>query len=429
MELKGWLATLHPADIADMIEALEEEGRKRVFGLLPPVLASDVLVEMYDYVRGQVLEDLGKERLTEVFEELETHEAADIIADLPREEARLILSHIPQEDSREVQRLLEYDEDTAGGIMHTRVAAVTEETTAKEAVELVRRASEMMENLNSLYVVAGDKTLVGILPLSKLILTREDTSISQLMEPVKHSVTTHVDQEEVAKIFKNYDLLSLPVVDDKGRLVGQVLVDDIVDVIDKEAAEDLYRMGGLYQDERVLDPPTLSVRRRMPWLFINLLTAFLAAATVGLFTNTIQAMAVIAVFMPVVAGMGGNAGTQTLTVIIRGLALGDMDFAKVKRVLFKEVTLGLLNGVATGTLAGLVAYYWFGNYMLGVVVGLAMIANLLVAASAGTLVPLALRWLKIDPASGSAVILTTFTDVCGFFSYLGLATLFLRFLM
>ena len=429
LELKEWLATLHPADIADMIEALEEEGRKQVFGLLPPVLASDVLVEIYDYARGQVLEDMGKERLGEIFKELETDEAADIIADLPRKEARLILSHIPQEDSEEVQRLLEYGEDTAGGIMQTRVAAVTEGTTAREAVELVRRASEMTENLSNLYVVAEDKTLVGILTLSKLILTQEDTPISQLMEPIRHSVTTHVDQEEVARIFKKYNLLSLPVVDDKGRLMGQVVVDDIVDVIDKEAAEDMYRMGGLYEDERVLDSPIKSVRKRMPWAFVNLITAFLAASVVGFFTDTIASMAVIATFLPVVAGMGGNAGIQTLAVIIRGLAMGDLDFAETRKVLFKQSVIGLLNGITAGILAGIMAYYWYGKYLLGVVVGLAMTSNMVVATSVGTLIPLALRRLQVDPASGSGIFLTACTDAFGFFSYLGLATLFLRFLM
>ena len=428
-QLREWLPTLHPADIAGMIEGLEEEEKREVFALLPEILASDVLVELHDQAREQVLEDMAEDRLTAIFDALESHEAADVIADMPKEEAALILSRIARGDFQDVQKLLGYREDTAGGIMQLGLVAVNKEITVRQAKEAVRRAAEKVENIANVYVVDLDNTLVGIMPIRKLLLARDETAIPRLMEPAEHWVTADVDQEEVARIFKKYDLLSLPVVDNNRRLLGRIVVDDVLDVIDAEATEDLYRMGGVHDDERVTDSPLRSVKRRMPWLFINLFTALMAAAVVIAFKDTIQAFVILAAFLPVVAGMGGNAATQTMTVVIRGLAMGDLDFTRTKTVLIKEMTTGLVNGVAIGLFLGLVAYLWNGNYMLGIILALTLIANLFVAGSAGAFVPIMLRKLRVDPASASSVFVTTFTDVFGFFSYLGLATLLLKFLL
>ena len=242
------------------------------------------------------------------------------------------------------------------------------------------------------------------------------------------SVTTDMDQEEVARRVARYNILAIPVVDKENKLVGIITVDDIIDVIKDEATEDIYKMAGLNIDERALDPIFSSIRRRLPWLYINLLTAILAASVVGLFTNTIQTFAILAAYMPIVAGMGGNAATQTLTVIIRGMALGELTFGNTMKALLKESSAGLINGIATGVAMGVIAYLWNGNYMLGVVVCLAMIINMFVAGLTGTLIPVILRAFKIDPAVASTVVVTTFTDVVGFFSFLGIATLLIHYI-
>src|SRR3989338_827887 len=267
------------------------------------------------------------------------------------------------------------------------------------------------------------------MPVRKLLLIKPETPISRVMDRHIISVNVHTDQEEVARVFKKYDLVSLAVVDDDSRLVGRIQIDDIVDVLVEEASEDMLHMAGIYQDEKIMDPPLKSVRMRLPWLVINLATAILAASVVGLFQDTLQAMVILAMFMPIVAGMGGNAGTQALTVTIRGIALGELSFNNAKRAVLNGITIGLLNGVVTGVIMALIAYYWKGNYMLGIVLGLAMMVNLFIANFFGIIIPLVLKWLKIDPAVASSIFLTTLTDCIGFFSFLGLATLFIKYLI
>jgi len=263
----------------------------------------------------------------------------------------------------------------------------------------------------------------------KLLIVKHEMPISGIIDRNVISVNVNEDQEEVANIFKKYDLISLAVVDDDSRLVGRIQIDDIVDVLVEEASEDMLHMAGIYQDEKIMDPPLKSVRMRLPWLVINLATATLAASVVGLFQDTLQAMVILAMFMPIVAGMGGNAGTQALTVTIRGIALGELSFNNAKRAVLNGITIGVLNGVVTGVIMALIAYYWKGNYMLGIVLGLAMMVNLFIANFFGIIIPLVLKWLKIDPAVASSIFLTALTDCIGFFSFLGLATLFIKYLV
>ncbi|MBI2991264.1 MAG: magnesium transporter, partial [Deltaproteobacteria bacterium] len=299
--------------------------------------------------------------------------------------------------------------------------------TAQGAIDKIRERGEL-EAFFYLYVVEESGRLVGVVPIRNLVLAPQDRTLGEMMiaEPIRAEVT--MDQEEAARLVSKYELLALPIVDHDGRLAGIITVDDVIDIIDKETTEDMYRMAGLEEEDRVFSPSMLSIRKRLPWTALNLLTAMLAASVVGFFESTIEKAVALAIFMPVVAGMGGNCGIQTLTVVVRGMALGELEFSSAWRAVLKEVTVGITVGCAAGVLVAIVAYLWKGNPVLGLVLASAMIINLFVAALAGTLIPLALKQARLDPALGSGIFVTTFTDVFGFLSFLGLATVFLRYL-
>ncbi|HEX5032940.1 MAG TPA: magnesium transporter, partial [bacterium] len=340
-----------------------------------------------------------------------------------------ILDAMPPDEAEPVRQLLSYPPDSAGGLMQTELVKVQAEDNLGDTVQLIREKTGKFDDIINVYVVNEHGLLIGIVPLRALILGRPEQKVSEVM--VKDVITAMVDmdQEQVAQLFRKYDFISLPVVDQQGKLLGRILVDDIVDVIQEEASEDIYRLAGVDKEEHVNDSPWRSIRLRLPWLSFNAITAIVAATVVGLFQGTIQKVVALAVFMPIVAGMGGNAGTQSLTVITRGLALGELTFANAKRVLMKELMAGICNGIILGALMATLAYLYQGNPMLGLVLGLAMISNMFMAALAGTSIPLLLKWAKVDPALASGVIVTTFTDVTGFFCFLGLATLFIRYLL
>jgi magnesium transporter len=331
-------------------------------------------------------------------------------------------------ESGVVENLLEYAERTAGRIMNPNVFALNEDITVGEAITEIQSARDV-EMVFYLYVVDERRHLVGVVSLRRLLLVSPETPLKRIMTADISSARVDMDQEEVARMVAAYNLLAIPVVDAENKLVGIITVDDVIDVIKDEATEDIYRLAGVSGDERAFTPATESLRKRLPWLGINLVTAFLAAAVVGVFEGTIDLFPVLAVFMPIVAGMGGNAGTQTLTVIVRGIALGELSWSNSRKALFKEVLVGLGNGVVLGAAAAAVVWMLRGSPTLGLVLGLAMIINLFVAAAAGTLVPLGLRAANVDPALASSVFITTMTDMFGFFSFLGLATVFARYLV
>ena len=285
------------------------------------------------------------------------------------------------------------------------------------------------EQIFAIYVVDDEDILDGSLSVSNLILLSPQKKIYKVMEKDVINVKTNVDQEEVANIFKKYNMISLPVIDFSGRLVGRITIDDIVDVITEEASEDILRLGGVSQDERITTPPLQAIKRRLPWLGVYLFTGLITSSIINMFHDTIQAVIALAALMPIVAGMGGNAGTQAITLTVRGLALGEIDFKNARRALMKEFTVGLLNGALVGFLSGMVVAIAFGNFTLGLVMCLAMVTNLVIAGLMGTLIPLLLKWVKIDPALASSVLVTTCTDAFGFVSFLGFATLFLSFLV
>jgi magnesium transporter len=311
--------------------------------------------------------------------------------------------------------------------MNPKVFALSEDMTAGEAITTLQGARDV-EMVFYLYVVDARRHLVGVISLRRLLLVPPSTPLKRIMTTDLTSVRTGTDQEEVARLVASYNLLALPVVDDENKLVGVVTVDDVIDVIKDEATEDVYRLAGVAGDDRVFSTAAESLRKRVPWLQVNLLTAFLAASVVAIFEPSIAALPLLAVFMPVVAGMGGNAATQTLTVIVRGIALGELTWANSRKALVKEAVVGLGNGLACGLIGWLVVWVWKGDFWLGGILCAAMVINMFVAATAGTLIPLALRALKVDPALASSVFITTLTDVFGFASWLGLSAVFLKYL-
>ena len=420
---------LHPADIADLIDNLKEQEKIHLFSLLDVEKASDVITELSDISREQILDDISDKKLAEIIDEMDSDDAADVIAELSEDQAKAVLDEIEPEESEDFKELLKYEEDTAGGIMQSELVSVHSDATINNALSAVVQASDEIEKLYNVFVVDRDEKLVGAVPLQKLITSRRTSPVMEAIDKAIPSVNVDVDQEEVARMFEKYDLVSLPVVDHAGCLLGRITIDDIVDVIEEETSEDIYRIAGLDEDDSIFNDPVQSVKKRLPWLYLNLLTALASALVIGFFENTIQMVIALAVFMPVVAAIGGNAGSQTLTLIVRGMALGEVTFENSKKALYKQIVVGIVNGLAVGVVIGVIAYLWKGMPVLGLVLGLAMIINVFVGTLIGTLVPLSLKWLKADPALGSHIFVTAFTDAFGFFSFLGLATIFLKLLV
>src|SRR5687767_4805931 len=429
--LLNLLQKQHPADLAQIFSELPNRDREATFSLLVERngrLAMEAISELSPEAGAALLATRSAEEIAKLAQEIESDDAAALIDYLPEDLSAAVLDLMRPKQSGEVENLLEYDEQTAGRIMNPQVFALSEDLTVGEAITELQ-GNRDVEMVFYLYVVDERRHLVGVTSLRRLLLVSPETPLKRIMTPEVTSVRVDTDQEEVARQVASYNLLAVPVVDEENKLVGIVTVDDVIDVIKDEAAEDLLRLAGVSGDERIETPVFESLRKRLPWLGINLVTAFLAASVVAMFESTIQQVTALAVFMPIVAGMGGNAATQTLTVIVRGLALGEVSFASARKALAKEAAIGLGNGVVLGLIAAGVCVVTRQDPMLGLVLGMAMLVNLFVAATAGTMVPLGLKALKVDPALGSSVFITTFTDVVGFAAFLGLATVFLRYLV
>ncbi len=426
--LSQLLEEAHHADVARMLRELPMAHQTTVFRMLSREQAGSVLHEMDDQTLLELVRALDEAELSGILDRMPADNAAEVVGDLPEAEAEKILDLMQEEQSEEVQELLEYGEKTAGRIMSPDFVAVREEMSVGQALDHIRK-SVSTEQAFYLYVVDDHDHLVGVVPLRRLITADPATPIRLIRQEDVVSVTPETDQEEVARMVTKYNLLAIPVVSGDRRLLGTITVDDVIDVIHEEATEDIQRLGGAAGDETVFDPPAAVFTKRLVWRLINLATAILAASVIGLFEESIRTLATLAVFMPIVASMGGIGTTQTATVVIRGLALGDMTTAHVWRVLRKELILGLATGAANGAVMAAIAYLWKGQLLLSVILGVALVFNMVVAATVGTLIPLALKTFRADPAIASSVIITTFTDVFGFFSFLGLATLLIKFLL
>jgi magnesium transporter len=427
--LLNLLQKQHPADLAQIFSELPDKDREAAFSLLAERngrLAMETISELGPEAGAALLATRSAEEIAKLAQEIPSDDAAALIDYLPEELSAAVLDLMRPKESG-VEDLLEYDEQTAGRIMNPHVFALNEDMTVGEAITELQNNRDV-EMVFYLYVVDERGHLVGVVSLRRLLLVAPETPLKRIMTADLISARVDMDQEEVARQVAAYNLLAIPVVDEENKLVGSITVDDVIDVIKDEATEDIYRLAGVAGDERAFTPAGESFRKRLPWLGVNLITAFLATLVVAMFEGTIQLFPVLAVFMPVVAGMGGNAGMQTLTVIVRGLALGELTWSNARKALLKEAAVGIGTGVVLGIAAALVVWAMRGNPMLGAVLGMAMIINMFVAATAGTLVPLGLRAANIDPALASSVFITTMTDMFGFFSFLGLATLFSRFL-
>jgi magnesium transporter len=426
-DLAAFLHETHAADVAGALRELDPADRVIVFRALRREQAGAVLYEMDEESRRALLDALDQGEASRIVDEMPPDQAADVVDALPEEQAARILHELPVAEAEEIQELLRYGESTAGGIMTPEFIAVHEDMTVDQALDHVRKSASR-EGAFHVYVVDDHEHLVGVVPLRRLITAEPSAPVHAIRQADVVSVSADTDQEEVARLVTKHHLLAVPVVGRDHRLLGTITVDDVIDVIHEEATEDIHRLGGVSGDETIFDPAGKVVRRRLFWLLVNLPTAVLAATVVSIFEPSIRTLAVLAVFMPIVAGMGGNAGIQTFTVIVRAIALGDLTLANTRKVLLRETLIGLANGVGAGAVAGLIAYLWKGDPLLGLILGVAMITNMLIAALAGTLVPVALKRLRVDPAVATGVVVTTMTDCAGFLSFLGLATLLLRFL-
>ena len=428
--LLNLLQKQHPADLAQVFSELPDKEREATFSLLAERngrLAMEGLSELGPEAGAALLATRPAEEIAKLAQEIPSDDAAALIDYLPEELSAAVLDLMRPKESGVVENLLEYDEQTAGRIMNPHVFALSEDMTVGEAITELQTNRDV-EMVFYLYVVDDRRHLVGVVSLRRLLLVAPETPLKRIMTADLISARVDTDQEEVARQVASYNLLAVPVVDEENKLVGVITVDDVIDVIKDEATEDIMRLAGVSSDERVFTPAAESLRKRLPWLGVNLGTAFLAAAVVGLFQGTIAQITALAVFMPIVAGMGGNAATQTLTVIVRGIALGELSWANSRKALTKEALVGLGNGVTLGLVAAVIAYLTKGDPVLGLLLCAAMIINMFIAATAGTLVPLGLRAISVDPALASSVFITTMTDVFGFASFLGLATVFLRYL-
>ena len=412
--------------LTEELEHQSEEEAVKTLEALPPEVAGEVLDHMDPEHASELLARLKDPEAADLLEEMWPDNAVDVIEALPEEKRTELLRLLQREAPKEaavLQKLSQYRPDTAGGLMSPDVVALPEHLTVEEAIAELRRLADEAEVLYYAYVVDRDGKLLGVLSMRDLILSDPQTPIREIMYRDVVTVPVDLDAEEVARIFDRYHYLALPVVDRDGRLLGIVTFDDVIDTIREEETEDMQRLVGVAPEDKALDPWHESLQRRLPWLLINLATAFAAAGVVAFFEGTISKLPKLVIFMPIIAGQGGNTGSQTVTVVVRAIALGELKPGEGWRVVLKELILGAVHGLVIGAIVATIAYLWQGSPMLGVVVALAMIFNLIMAGVAGALIPLGLRFWGADPALASTIFLTTVTDICGFLFLLGLGTL------
>lgn len=417
-------ADLRAPDFAEAIELLDRDDRIGLINILGDDFDYEVFSELDETVRDDLSEELPNELLAKAVTELDTDDAAYLIENLEESDRQEIFEQIPFEDRAALERNFEYEEDTAGRIMQSEYVAVAPFWTVGRVIDYMRESDELPDTFSEIFVVDPGFKVIGAVQLSRLLRTKREVPVSEIMNPDRYQILATEDQEEVARQFRKYDLMSAPVVDENERLVGVVTVDDVVDVIQDEAEEDMLALGGV-GDETLTDSVYWTVRSRVPWLVVNLATAIIASLVIQQFDATIEQMVTLAVLMPIVASMGGNAATQTMTVTVRALATNKLSRVNAPKIISRETAVGLANGLILSVISAGVAYVWFGSGMLAFVIAMAMVVNLLVAAVSGILVPLLLNYYGLDPAPASGVLITTVTDVIGFFAFLGLASIWL----
>jgi magnesium transporter len=420
------LQRVHPADLGPLLADLSPDEIRTVIDLLfKNRRAVTLLKELPPEMLPQVFEAITDERLAQVFSRVEIDDMLEFVEHVPEERREAVRALLPLDRRVELRHAELYPESSAGRAMTTLYIALDEKMSAQEAIDSIRAAGDVSESILYLYVVDELRRLRGVVPIRRLVAAPPDRSCADLMIQEPLSIQPEADQEEVARLVARYDLLAIPVTDADGTMLGVITVDDVIDVITEEATQDMYHLAGLSEADRVFSPIRVSISKRLPWMLANLVTAFLAAWVVGLFEETLEQLVALALFLPVVGGMAGNGGVQALTVITRAIALGEIEFSSGIRAIGKEVAVGLTIGATTGVLAAGIAFLWQGNPYLGGVLFLAMVATMSVGGLLGASVPLALKAVGQDPALGAGVIVTTFTDAFGFFTFLGIATLML----
>ena len=422
-EVRALLEAFHPSEIADLLESLPGRHRRVLWELVAPDLEGDVLTEVQDAVRAGLLAEMQPREVAEMTRGLDTDDVADILQDLPEDRVDSVLLSMDAQNRERIASLLSYPEDTAGGLMDTDVVWVRADVTLDVVARYLRQLGELPDHTDNLIVVDRENRYLGVLSLAAVLVNRSQDSVGEHMSDGV-GIPADTPDEDVARLFEQRDLISAAVLDEHGKLLGRITIDDVVDVIQDLAEQSVRSMAGLGEDD-IFASVLYSARRRAVWLGISLLSVFLAAWVIGRFEATIQELVALAILMPIVAGMGGIAGSQTLTISVRGLALGRISRQNARSLVLKECAVGLVNGVLWASVVGLVASLWFSNQELGVIIGLAMIINLICAALAGSMIPLILKKSGVDPAIAGGVILTTVTDVVGFMTFLGLATVFL----
>ncbi len=419
------IAAMHPAEIASLIEALPAAQREVVWNFVEPEIEGDVLVEMSEGVRQSLIDGMDADELLAAAENMELDDLADLVGDLPETVSLQLVKSMDHQDRERLKAALSYEPDTAGGLMNVDTVSVRGDVSVEVVLRYLRMRGELPDKTDRLIVVDRNDRYLGTLALTRLLTEDPEKDVGDLLDPDAPRIAPEMPAHDVARLFQDRDLVSAAVVDAHGKLLGRVTVDDVVDVIREEAAHEVLSSAGLADEEDVFAGVVPSTRRRLIWLGINLVTAFLAAAVVSRFEGTIEKVAALAALMPIVASMGGIAGTQTVTLIIRGIALGQVEWVNAKYLLWKEIAVGGLNGLIWAAIVGAVTIAWYGTWKIAAIIAAATLINLLCAAAVGVVVPLALKRMKIDPALSAGVILTTFTDCIGFATLLGLGALFL----
>jgi magnesium transporter len=425
VELQKLLDALHPADVANLLESLPVEQRLIVWELVKAEREGEILLEVSDAVRQTLIADMDAQELVAATEQLDTDEIADLAPDLPREVFQGVIRSLSPEEREQLRSAMSYPEGTVGALMDFDVISIRDDVTVEVVLRYLRRLDEMPDHTDQLFVVDGTGQLKGLLPINRLLVTRPKTLVTTVMRLDFLKLRPQEKAEDAAGAFERYDLVSAPVVDDRGRLIGRVTVNAVVDYIREETASDMLSAGGLREDEDLFASVWKSVRNRWTWLAVNLVTAFIASRVIGLFEDSIARIVALAALMPIIAGISGNSGNQTITMIVRALAMGQITAANARKLFAKEIGVSTLNGLIWGGVVGLFAFLIYHNWQLGLVMTGAMALSLLLASVMGVAIPLTMEKLGRDPAQGASVMITAITDSGGFFIFLGLATVFL----
>ena len=422
-QIRRLLNDMSSSEIAHALESSPPKQRSIIFSLLKTEEEGDVLFELGEEIQQDLISNISNEELAEAVKELELDEIVDILQNLPEERMKTILSNMSKVDRQRIEMGLTFPENTAGGLLNTDVISVRPSNSIKEVLSYLRDQKELPESTDKIFVVNNDNNYLGELPISKIITTDPVMNVREIMETDMPAIDVNLEDKDVAKIFERSNLISSPVIDHKGQLIGRITIDDVVDVIREDADQNLLGMAGVAED--TFAPPGRAAKSRVFWLAMNLVTAFIAASTINIFQDVIDKIVYLAVLMPIVASMGGVAATQTLTIVLRGLTLEQINTSNIRWLFKRELAVSIINGIVLSTLVAISTYLWFQDYTLAVLIASALVINLISSVIAGILVPLILRKLNQDPAIGGSVVVTTVTDVVGFFSFLGLATIYL----